>query len=66
VTREPIAPVHATIEETMHRGNPITPDFHIALAAMAITYPARYELAGESGGGGGGGCSGGGGDPDPD
>jgi hypothetical protein len=58
-TREPIAPVHATIEETMHCGNPITPDFHIASAATAITYPARYELAGGSGGGGGGG-----GDPD--
>jgi Retrotransposon gag protein len=69
-TREPIAPVHATIEETMHRGNPITPDFHIASAAMAITYPARYELAGGSGagsgGGGGGGGGDGGGDPDPD
>jgi hypothetical protein len=66
-TREPIAPVHATIEETMHRGNPITPDFHIALAATAITYPARYDLAGGSGGGGSGGGGGGGrGDPDPD
>jgi hypothetical protein len=66
-TREPITPVHATIEETMHRRNPITPDFHIALAATAITYPARYELAGGSGGGGGGsGGGGGGGDPDPD
>jgi hypothetical protein len=64
-TREPIAPVHATIEETMHHGNPITPDFHIASAAMAITYPARYDFAGGSGGGGGGGGSGGG-DPDPD
>jgi hypothetical protein len=41
----------------MHRRNPITPDFHIASAAMAITYPTRYELAGGSSGGG---------DPDPD
>jgi hypothetical protein len=45
-TREPIAPLHATIEETMHHGNPITPDFHIASAAMAITYPARYDVTG--------------------
>jgi hypothetical protein len=51
----------------MHRGNPITPDFHIASAATAITYPARYELAGGSGGGGGGeGGGSGGGDPDLD
>jgi Retrotransposon gag protein len=50
----------------MHRGNPITPDFHIASAATAITYPARYELAGGSSGRGGGGGGGGGGDPDPD
>jgi hypothetical protein len=59
-TREPIAPVHTTIEETMHR-NPITPDLHIASAATAITYLARYEFAGGSGGGGGGGSGGGGG-----
>jgi hypothetical protein len=66
-TREPITPEHVTIEETMHQGNPITPDFHIASAATAITYPTRYELAGGSGGGGGGsGGGGGGGDPDPD
>jgi hypothetical protein len=66
-TREPIAPVHTTIEETMHCRNPITLEFHIASAATAITYPARYELAGGSGGGGGGGGGGsGGGDPDPD
>jgi hypothetical protein len=67
-TREPIAPEHATIEETMQRGNLIAPDFHIASAATAITYPARYEFAGGSsrGGGGGGGSGGGGGDPDPD
>jgi hypothetical protein len=53
----------------MQQGNPITPDFHIASAATAITYPARYEFAGGSsggGGGGGGGGSGGGGDPDLD
>jgi hypothetical protein len=56
----------------MHRGNPITPDFHIASAATAITYPARYEFAGGSGegsgggSGGGGGGGGGGGDLDPD
>jgi hypothetical protein len=49
----------------MQRGDPLAPDFHIASAAMAVTYPARYEFAGGSGGGGGGG-SGGGGDPDPD
>jgi hypothetical protein len=70
-TREPIAPMQDTIEATMQQGNPLTPDFHIASAATAITYPARYEFAGESGGGGGsrgggGGGGGGGGDPDPD
>jgi hypothetical protein len=68
-TREPIAPVHPTIEDTMQQGNPIAPDFHIASAATAITYPARYEFMGGSSGGGGrggGGGSGGGSDPDPD
>jgi hypothetical protein len=65
-SREPIAPVHTTIEETMQRGDPLAPDFHIASAATAITYPARYEFAGGSGGGRGGGGGEGGGDPDPD
>jgi Retrotransposon gag protein len=51
----------------MHRGDPLAPDFHIASAAMAITYPARYEfMRGTGSRGGGGGGSGGGGDPDPD
>jgi hypothetical protein len=58
-SREPIAPVHANIEETMQRGNPLAPEFHIASAATAIMYPARYKFMGGSGGGGGG-------DPDPD
>jgi hypothetical protein len=62
-SREPIAPVHANIEHTMHQGNPLTPDLHIASAAMAIMYPARYDFTGGSGGGGGGGDSG---DLDPD
>jgi hypothetical protein len=57
-SREPIAPVHANIEETMQRGNPLALDFHITSAATAIMYPTRYEFAGGSGGGGG--------DPDPD
>jgi hypothetical protein len=66
-SREPIAPTHATIEETMQQGNLLAPDFHITSAATAITYPARYEFArGSGGGGGGGGGRGGGGDPDPD
>jgi Retrotransposon gag protein/Zinc knuckle len=67
-SREPIAPTHTNIEETMHWGNPLSPDLHIASAATAITYPAQYEFAGGSGGGGGGGGrgGGGGGDPDPD
>jgi hypothetical protein len=66
-SRELIAPIHANIKETMQRGDLLAPDFHIALAATAITYPARYEFTGESGGGSGGGGSGGrGGDPDPD
>jgi hypothetical protein len=59
-SREPIALTHTNIEDTMHQGNPLSPDLHIALAATAITYPARYEFAGGSGGGGSGG------DPDPD
>jgi hypothetical protein len=59
-SREPIAPIHMNIEETMQQGNPLAPDFHIALAAMAIMYPTRYEFAGGSGSGSGGG------DPDPD
>jgi hypothetical protein len=63
-SREPITPIHPNIEHTMQRGNPLAPDMHIALAAMAITYPAWYEFAGGSGSGGGGG--GGGGDPNPD
>jgi hypothetical protein len=63
-SREPIAPIHANIKETMHWGDLLVPDFHIASAATAITYPARYKFAGGSGGGSGGG--GGGGDPDPD
>jgi hypothetical protein len=65
-SREPIAPTHTNIEHTMQHGNPLAPDLHIALAAMAITYPARYDFAGGSGGGGGGGSGSGGGDPDPD
>jgi hypothetical protein len=65
-SREPIAPVHANIKETIQRGNPLTPEFHIASAATAIMYPARYEFAGGSGSGGGGGGGGSGGDPDPD
>jgi Retrotransposon gag protein len=60
-SREPIALVHANIKETMQWGNPLAPEFHIASAAMAITYPTRYEFTGGSGSGGGGG-----GDPDPD
>jgi Retrotransposon gag protein len=69
---EPIAPIHANIEETMHRGDLLAPEFHIASAATAITYPARYKFVGGSGsggggsGGGGGGDGSGGGDPDPD
>jgi Retrotransposon gag protein/Zinc knuckle len=57
-SREPIAPIHSNIKETMQQGNSLAPDFHIASAAMAITYPARYEFAGGSGGGSS--------DPDPD
>jgi hypothetical protein len=65
-SQEPIAPIHANIEETIHQGDPLTPDFHIASAATAITYPARYEFVEGSGGSGGSGSGGRGGDPDPD
>jgi hypothetical protein len=68
-SREPIAPIHANIKETMQRGDPLAPEFHIASAATAITYPTRYKFVGGSGGGGGGGGGDGGGregDPDPD
>jgi hypothetical protein len=61
-SREPIAPTHTNIEETMHQGNPLSPDLHIALVATAIMYPTRYKFVGGSGGGGGGGR----GNPDPD
>jgi Retrotransposon gag protein len=50
----------------MHQGNPLSPDLHIASAATAITYPARYKFVGGSGSGSGGGGGGGGGDPNPD
>jgi hypothetical protein len=70
-SREPIAPTHTNIEDTMHRGNPVTADLHIASAATAITYPAQYTFQGGSGsgsgsGGGGDGGSNGGGNPDID
>jgi hypothetical protein len=63
-SREPITPVHSNIEETMQQGNALTPEFHIASAATAITHPARYEFMGGSGSSSGGG--GGSRDPDPD
>jgi Retrotransposon gag protein len=52
----------STFPGNHNSGNPLAPELHIALVAMAITYPARYKFAGGSSGSG----SGGGGDPDPD
>jgi hypothetical protein len=57
-SQEPIAPMHTSIEHTMQRGNPLTPDLHITSTAMAITYPAQYTFARGSGSGGGGGSGG--------
>jgi hypothetical protein len=54
-SREPIAPTHMNIQDTMHRGNPLMPDLHIASAVTAITYPAHYMFPSGSGGGSGSG-----------